>query len=86
MPSPTTNPSIIPIPITPTIYWGSKRPSQDEWEQHNAYTQGLITLNVKNPIGHGVNLDGTAAESWKSPTDIQDKITDIGRLAARNTL
>ena len=58
--------------MTPTIYWGSKRPSQDEWEQHNVYAQGLIVLNVKNPVSHGVNLDGTAAESWKPLTDIQD--------------
>ena len=84
--SPTTNPSAIPIPTTPTVYWGSRRPSQDKWKQCNAYVQGLIALNVKNPIGHRVKLNGTAAESWKSLTDIQDKVTDIGRLAAGNTL
>jgi gag-polypeptide of LTR copia-type len=85
-PSPSTDPSHIPLPVTPTVYWGLKSPSQDEWEQRNAYAQGLITLNVKNPIGHGVNLTGTAADSWKSLTDIQDKVTDIGRLAAGNSL
>ena len=83
---PGTDPSTIPLPVTPTAYWGSKSPSQDEWEQCNAYVQGLIMLNVKNPIGHGVNLTSTAAESWKSLTDIQGKVTDIGRLAARNSL
>jgi hypothetical protein len=85
-PSPNSDPSNIPIPATPTVYWGSKRPNQDKWEQRNAYVQGLITLNVKNTIGHGVNVDGTAADSWKSLTDIQDKVTDIGRLAAGNLL
>ena len=85
-PSPTTDPSAIPIPATPTVYWGLKRPSQDKWEQCNAHVQGLIALNIKNPIGHGVKLNGTAAESWKSLTNIQDKVTDIGRLAAGNTL
>src|ERR1700678_1990426 len=84
--SPGTNPSAIPIPITPTVYWGSKKPSQDELEQRNAYAQGLIALNVKNPVGHGVNLAGTAAESWKSLTDIQDKVSDIGRLTTSNLL
>jgi hypothetical protein len=84
--SPGTDPSAIPIPITPTVYWGSKKPSQDEWEQRNAYAQGLIALNVKNPVGHGVNLAGTAAESWKSLTDIQDKVSDIGRLTTGNLL
>jgi hypothetical protein len=46
----------------------------------------IIALNIKNPIRHGVNLDGTAAESWKSLTNVQDKVTDIGRLVAGNTL
>ena len=41
-------------------------------------------LNVKNPIGHGINLDGMAAETWKSLTNVQDKVTDIRRLAAGN--
>jgi hypothetical protein len=61
-------------------------PSQDEWEQRNAYAQGLISLNVKNPIGHRVNLVGTAADSWKLLTDVQDKITNMERLAAGNQL
>ena len=85
-PTSSTDPTTIPIPTTPTIYWGSKKPSQDEWEQRNAYAQGLIALNIKNPIGHGVNLVGTVAESWKSLTDTQDRVTDIGRLAAGNLL
>ncbi|KAF8801430.1 hypothetical protein BYT27DRAFT_7261972 [Phlegmacium glaucopus] len=85
-PSPSTNPSDTPLPATPMVYWGSRKPSQDEWEQCNAYAQGLITLNVKNPIGHGVNLEGTAAVSWRLLTDIQDKVTNIGRLTAGNLL
>ena len=85
-PSHSTDPTETPLPSTPTVYWGTKKPSQDEWEQCNAYAQGLIALNVKNPVGHGVNLEGTAAESWKSLTDIQDKVTDIGRLTAGNIL
>jgi hypothetical protein len=82
----SSDPTLIPLPTTPTVFWGSKIPTQDEWEQRNAYAQGLIALNVKNPIGHGIKLDGTAAESWKSLTDVQDKVTDIGRLAAGNAL
>jgi hypothetical protein len=62
-PSPSTNPSHIPLSITPTVYWGLKSPSQDEWKQCNAYAQGLIALNVKNSIRHGVNLTSTAADS-----------------------
>ena len=85
-PFPSADPTAIPVPTTPTVYWGLKRPSQDEWEQCNVYAQGLIAPIIKNPTGHGVNLNSTAAESWKSLTDIQDKVTDIGRLAAGNLL
>jgi gag-polypeptide of LTR copia-type len=82
----STDPSAVLLPSTPTIYWGLRTPSQDKWEQHNAYVQGLIALNIKNPIGHRVNLEGTAAESWRLLTDIQDKVTNIGRLTAVNLL
>ena len=85
-PSPSADPSTIPIHATPMICWGSKKPSQDKWEWRNAYAQGLIALNVKNPVGHGINLDGMAAESWKSLTNVQDKVTDIRRLASGNIL
>src|SRR5277367_4319771 len=85
-PSESSDPTNVPLPMTPTVYWGLKNPTQDEWEQRNAYAQGLISLNVKNPVGHGVNLDGTAADSWRSLTEIQDKVSDIGRLAAGNSL
>ena len=82
----STDPSATPLPPTLTVYWGLRTPSQDEWEQCNTYAQGLIALNVKNPIEHGVNLKGMAAESWKSLTDIQDKVTNIGRPTAGNLL
>ena len=85
-PSPSTEPSTIPIPAMPTIDWESKKSSQNKWEQRNAYAQVLISLNIKNPIGHGVNLIRTAADSWKSLTNVQNKVTDMGRLAAGNQL
>jgi hypothetical protein len=40
-PSSSDDPSAIPVLSMLTIYWGLKRPSQDEWEQWNVYTQGL---------------------------------------------
>ena len=46
----------------------------------------MIVLNVKNPIGHGVKTDSTAAEAWKSLTDIQDAISDIGKINADTKL
>jgi len=65
-----------------TAYWGSETPSPEEWKQRNAYAKGMVVLNVKNPIGHGVKTDGTAAEAWKSLTDIQDAVSDIGKINA----
>ena len=46
----------------------------------------MITLNIKNTIGQGVKTDGTAAEAWKSLTDIQDLATGMRLLAADNHL
>ncbi|KDR76040.1 hypothetical protein GALMADRAFT_49067, partial [Galerina marginata CBS 339.88] len=71
-PSPSTlrtaNAAEIASPPEPTA-WMSKTPSDDEWEIHDAWTMGLIIYNVKNPVGLGIKLDGTAAEAWKSLTD-----------------
>jgi hypothetical protein len=85
----------IPRPIPPTdtttvlittTFWGSLKPTPEEWDQRNAYALGMITLNVKNTIGQGVKTDGTAAEAWKSLTDVQDLATGMGLLAADNHL
>ncbi|KAF9537756.1 hypothetical protein CPC08DRAFT_605522, partial [Agrocybe pediades] len=53
-------------PRVATSYWGSSLPTPEEWEQRDAWAQGLITLNVKNAIGLGVALDGSAAETYRS--------------------
>ncbi|TFK34144.1 hypothetical protein BDQ12DRAFT_571551, partial [Crucibulum laeve] len=63
-----TRPSDTILPRPSTGWWGSLNPSQEEWDQRDAYTQGMVTLNVKNPIGLGVATDGTAATTWKSLT------------------
>ena len=42
-----------------TTYWGSMTPTPEEWQQQDAYAKGMVVLNVKNPIGHGVKTDGT---------------------------
>jgi hypothetical protein len=72
--------------LTPTSYWGSKTPSEEEWDQRDAYVQGMIVLNVKNPVGHGVKTNGTALETWKSLTDRLDAVTDLGLMDAENRL
>jgi gag-polypeptide of LTR copia-type len=79
-------PLVTTTPLILTTYWGSQNPSQEEWDQHNPYVQGLIILNVKNPVGHSVKTDGTALEKWKSLTDHFDTITDLGLMDAKNRL
>ncbi|KAG6839598.1 hypothetical protein C0991_001039, partial [Blastosporella zonata] len=64
-----------PLPSTttmPTTWWGSLTPTCKEWEQRNAFALSMVALNVDNPVGWGVKLDGAAAEAWKSLTDIHD--------------
>ncbi|KAF8239799.1 hypothetical protein L208DRAFT_1145517, partial [Tricholoma matsutake] len=67
LPQPSNPPT--GMTLTPTSYWGSKTPTEEEWDQHDAYVQGMIVLNVKNPVGHGVKTDETTLETWKSLTD-----------------
>jgi hypothetical protein len=49
---------------TTTSFWGSATPTQEEWDQRDSFVQGMIVLNVRNPVGHGVKTDGTALETW----------------------
>ena len=80
---PSLNPLTFPLAkqLRQQLHIGALRhPPPEEWQQHNAYAKGMVVLNVKNPIGHGVKTDGTAAEAWKSLTDIQDAVSDIGKI------
>jgi hypothetical protein len=40
-------PLVTTTPLIPTAYWGSQNPFQEEWDQCDAYVQGLIVLNIK---------------------------------------
>ena len=79
-------------PTTPTTalkltnFWGSLTLTEEEWDQQNTYTLGMITLNVKNTIGQGMKTDGTAAEAWKSLTEIHDLATGMGLLTTDSHL
>ncbi|KAG6858817.1 hypothetical protein C0991_001895, partial [Blastosporella zonata] len=68
------------------MYWGSTSPNTEEWCQRDAYAQSLITLNVINPIGQGVAMDGTAAATWKSLTEQHDAKSDLALLNAEEAL
>ncbi|KAG6848437.1 hypothetical protein C0991_000600, partial [Blastosporella zonata] len=68
------------------MYWGSTSPNTEEWHQCDAYAQSLVTLNVVNPIGQGVAMDGTAATTWKSLTEQHDAKSDLALLNAKEAL
>ncbi|KNZ72914.1 hypothetical protein J132_01906 [Termitomyces sp. J132] len=46
----------------------------------------MVTLNVVNPVGAGVRMDGTAADAWNSLTSLHDAKTDLGLLHAEEEL
>jgi len=77
--STTTKPAITTsIPTTETP-WNSPNPSGDEWDARNAWTKILITFNTKNPVGLGININGTAAEAWKIYKDSYETTSDMAR-------
>ena len=60
--------------------WYSTQPTAEEWCVCNAWTKGLILFNTRGPIGLGVIMDGTAAEMWKSLTDLYDRLSELNAL------
>ncbi|KAJ7465351.1 hypothetical protein B0H11DRAFT_1733668, partial [Mycena galericulata] len=73
-----------PPPDPTPIY--SMTPSYDEWVHRDATSHALIVLNVKNPIGLGLKLDGSAFEAIKSLRDIHNRVTDMGLVNAQRDL
>ncbi|KAG6852738.1 hypothetical protein C0991_008716, partial [Blastosporella zonata] len=70
----------------PTNWWGSLSPTTEEWDQRDAFAMSMVALNVENPIGRGVKLDGSAAEAWKSLTDIHDIKSSLALVNAEAAL
>ncbi|KAG6852018.1 hypothetical protein C0991_004078 [Blastosporella zonata] len=46
----------------------------------------MIALNIENPVGRGVKLDGMAAEAWRLLTDIHDVKSGLGLVNAEAAL
>jgi hypothetical protein len=79
-------PSSGPQPAEDSSYWGSPNPTLNQWLQQDAFAQGLVVLNVKNAIGHGVKTEGTATETWLSLTSICDAVSDLSLVQAEKIL
>lgn len=69
------------VEVKPTE-WSSKTPSLEEWEERDAWTLGLIIYNTKNPVGLGINMDGTAAKAWTTLTKNYGVFSEIAAMNA----
>ena len=78
----------LPAPITTTsatsetnTKWQSLTPSEDEWETKDNWVKGLLIYNMKNPIGLGIKIKGTAAEAWMSYIEQYEAAIKLARFA-----
>ena len=71
------------IPETP---WNSTTPSLDEWETQDAWTKILLTINIKNIDGLGIDTTGTAANIWKMAKDNCEIISEMTKINAQEEL
>jgi len=62
-PSPTTSTSINTTTSITETNWESPTPTPNEWRTRNAWVMALLIYNTKNPVGLGINMDGSAAEA-----------------------
>jgi hypothetical protein len=98
IPNPTPNPANFPLPLTPTptgttasprtppthaeSLWESTTPTTTEWRVQNGWTKGLLIYNTTDPIGLGINIHSTSANTWKSYTDTYQVVSEIAILNA----
>ncbi|KAJ6577713.1 hypothetical protein B0H19DRAFT_931411, partial [Mycena capillaripes] len=64
-PAPGATAQTISLPPDPTSIY-SLTPSLEEWMHRDAIATALLVLNVKNPVGLGLKVDGTSAAAMKS--------------------
>ena len=66
--------------------WNSKKPFLDEWETQDTWTKTLLTFNIKDADGLGINTTGMAASIWKSAKDNYETYSEMTRINANNEL
>jgi len=75
-PAPPSIPSGSPSPVVLQTFltsstsiktpWNSLNPTPSEWKVRNAWAMGLLIYNTTDPLRLRININGTAAEAWKS--------------------
>jgi len=84
-PSTPTTKSEKMITVAETL-WNSKKPFLDEWETWDAWTKTLLTFNIKDPNGLGINTTGMSASIWKSAKDNYKTHSEMTRINVDNEL
>ena len=95
-PTPPSIPSGSPSPVvlqtsltslTPIeTPWDSLNPTPSEWKVHNAWAMGLLIYNITDPLGLRININGTAAEAWKSYLDTYNTPSEVALANAEQEL
>ncbi|KAG6807209.1 hypothetical protein H0H92_008400 [Tricholoma furcatifolium] len=82
----TTSTSTSPIASTMPTEWWDTNPSAQEWRVRNAWTMALMVYNMKNPVGMGINMAGSAAQAWALLKEMYANVNDLSAVAAENAL
>ncbi|PPQ82316.1 hypothetical protein CVT24_002271 [Panaeolus cyanescens] len=86
IPEQTQQTTSTPTTTTLPTPWTSLKPTEEEWDQRDAWALILITFNIKNPVGLGVDIDGTAADAWRSLETQYRFVSEIAVVNAENEL
>ncbi|EKM77667.1 hypothetical protein AGABI1DRAFT_13095, partial [Agaricus bisporus var. burnettii JB137-S8] len=64
----------------------SNTPAQAEWRVRNAWAMGLLIYNTTDPVGLGINIQSTAADTWTSYVDTYEVASEVATLNAESEL
>ncbi|KAJ7339191.1 hypothetical protein DFH08DRAFT_1014072 [Mycena albidolilacea] len=73
------------LPPEPTSIY-STTPSYDEWVHCDAIATALLVLNIKNPVGLGLKVDGSAHKAMQSLDNNHHHVTEMGLVNALHDL
>ena len=82
--TPTTEPTEKTIAVETSQ--NSKNPSLDEWEIQDIWTKTLLTFNIKDADGLGIDTTGISASIWKSAKNNYKTHSEMTRINADNEL
>ncbi|KAG6872282.1 hypothetical protein C0995_011225 [Termitomyces sp. Mi166 len=85
--SKTTVTTVVTLASTTfTTWWGDPNSTANKWLQCGTYVYSMVMLNIINPVGAGVKLEGSAADTWKFLTALHDVKTDLRLIHTEDVL